>query len=505
MGSGVCCAQTNDPQRITLLEAVRGSLANNVSVKVQERQLEFAQGALEQATSQFAPTLGASVGFTRDILPTNSLQRAQLNVDVDTLRTDSALYGLTLSQQLRNGWIVGSSLASTRSADTVSQLSGLPAQNVGRLNFSILVPLGKGSGSSAVAGETAAGLEAEATRSDLRHGLSQNVLDTVSAYWGLVVARKNLTIASEGESALGQLRNELQKLIAADERPAAELTLISANLTDKATQRIAAERLVLEAQQALGRSMGVPYTVYSRLAPADDFPAVLPVVDWNAAQTARLTEQAFRDRADLAAARVRRNAAQAIADAARYNLKPKVDLKLNLGYASLNESNGWSGTVWPYSRNPSGPSGGATLTYEWPFSNRSAQAILAQQLAVLDQNELRVADLINTVGAGVEAALSGAIQSSRQLRASVNSLDLYNRTVDNEKTKHRLGQSTLMEVISVNDMLLAARAAHVSYQASYLNFMTRLRFETATLVESAGNQQSITLEQLLTPPMPVKE
>ncbi|MES2951271.1 MAG: TolC family protein [Pseudomonadota bacterium] len=500
---GICNAQVQAPHTIALLEAVRGTLVNNVSVRLQERQVDFAKGALEQASSQFDPVFGASAGLARDKTPLNSQQ--QLQSPVDSVRTDTATYGLSLSRQLRNGTVLETTVSTSRSEDTVGELSGLQAQNLGRLNFSVRVPLGKGSGPTVAAGEAATAREADATRNDLQHTLAQSVMDTVSAYWNLVAAGKNLTIAREAEASLVRLGEELEKLIVADERPAAELTLINASLTGKTSQRIGAERALLDAQQALGRLIGQPYNVYSRLQAATDFPSSPAIEVRDAAETGRLLEYALRHRADLAAAYLRHSAAQILTDAARYNLKPQLDLKFNLGYVSLDESNAWRGTLWPYSRTPVGPSGGVTLTYQWPLSNRSARAGLTQQIALLDQSEARVADLTNAVGAGVEAALNGAMSSARQLRQSVGSLDLYSRATDNERTKHRLGQSTLVDVLSVNDMLLAARAAHVSYQVSYLSFLVRLRFETATLVESSAHGQSITLEQLLTPPTAAKE
>jgi outer membrane protein TolC len=105
----------------------------------------------------------------------------------------------------------------------------------------------------------------------------------------------------------------------------------------------------------------------------------------------------------------------------------------------------------------------------------------------------------------VELALAGASSSARQLLQSVNSLDLYTRAVENEKVKNRLGQSTLIDVLSVNDRLLAALAADTEYQASYLSSVARLRFETATLLEPAAGGQAIRLDQLLTPPAVPKE
>jgi outer membrane protein TolC len=497
-----CMAQSAQVQGISLLDAVGRSIAQNANVRLQQRQTDIARAALVQASSQFDPSVTASISAARDKLPTNSQQVAQYGVDA--LRTDTTTYGVRLGQQLRNGWTWGAGLSSTRTADTVGQLTDLPAQNLGRLDFTLLVPLGRGGGIAARAGEAIADLEAKAAGYDLHGAVAQNVLATVSAYWGLVAARKNLTLAREAESVLGQLRGEVEKLIAADERPASELTLITANLSDKVAQRIAAERAVLEAQQALGRAMGGQYEGYSAIVPRDDFPGPAKLEMWDAMRTARLIEMAMTKRSDLIAAQIRRDAARIGVEASGVNLRPRADLKVNLGYASLNEGNGASNTLWPYAQNQTGPNAGVSLTFEWPISNRASRSILEQQLAALDQRDVRVQELTNAVGSGVEAAVAGVLQAEQQLEAAGKGLSLYRQTVENERTKHRLGQSTLVEVLSVNDMLLAARAAYLSYQTSYLNYLAKLRFETGTLMESSDGRQTITMDQLVSAPQQSK-
>jgi outer membrane protein TolC len=497
-GHGALAADTLP---VTLLGAVRSAVANNVSVRVQEQQIRLAQGALEQASSQFDPIINGRVGQARDKTPTNSLQREQSQRSDTSLDSDVTTIALGASQQYRNGAVIGSTLSTTRSVDTVNKLSGLPPLNVGRLDFTLLLPLGRGSGLAVAAPEIASSRELQAVRADLQQTLAQQAYSTTAAYWALVASRKNLEIARKAESGMAELRGELQKLIAADERPAAELTLVMASAAEKATQRVAAEQAVHDAQQSLGRLMGISYPQYEELLPVDDFPPRPGNLAALAhSQTARLVADARRGRQDLAAAQYRREAAQTLADAAQQNLKPQVDLKFNLGYAALNEGRGVTGTVWPYSGNVVGPNAGATLSYQWPVHNRGAQGALAQQLALLNQSDIRLATLANDIGAGVVLAMQGARTSIQQLQESRRSLELYGQALENEKVKNRLGQSTLVEVLGVNNQLLSALAADVAYQANYLTFIARLRLESATLLESTANELSITPERLITPP-----
>ena len=500
----VCCVghsvHAADTLPITLLDAVRSAVSNNASVKFQEQQLRISQGALAQASGQFDPNIGADTNYQHEETPNNSLQRQQGGPQATN--SDVTTFALRVSQQLRNGATLGTSVSTTRSSDTINKLLGLPALNLGRLDFTLLVPLGRGSGSASVAGESASSRELQATQADLQQTLAQQAFSTTAAYWALVASRKNFDIARQAELGVGALRGELEKLIAADERPAAELTLIGANIAERATQRIAAERAVRDAQQALGRLMGIPYVQYTELRPVDEFPRrPVSVAALNDSQTAQLTAHALTRRQDLAAAQYRRSAAQILADAAQHNLQPQVDLKLNFGVTTLSEGNAARRFAWSYPDNMVGPNVGVSLTYRWAVHNRTAQGVLAQQLATLDQSEVRVMTLVNDVGAGIDAALLGARASVLQLQESLRALELYTLSVENEKTKNRLGQSTLVEVLSVNSLLLSALAADVSYQANYLTSIARLRLESATLIELAGSAQSVTFEQLITPPL----
>ena len=126
-----CCvaqsAYSADTLPVTLLGAVGSAVANNVNVRIQEQEVRIAQGALEQASSAFDPTISADAGQTREKTPTNSLQREQSQRSDKSIVSDVTTFALRASQRLRNGAVLGSSVSTTRTVDTVNKLSGLPA------------------------------------------------------------------------------------------------------------------------------------------------------------------------------------------------------------------------------------------------------------------------------------------------------------------------------------------------------------------------------------------
>ena len=108
-----CCvaqsAYSADTLPVTLLGAVGSAVANNVNVRIQEQEVRIAQGALEQASSAFDPTISADAGQTREKTPTNSLQREQSQRSDKSIVSDVTTFALRASQRLRNGAVLGSS------------------------------------------------------------------------------------------------------------------------------------------------------------------------------------------------------------------------------------------------------------------------------------------------------------------------------------------------------------------------------------------------------------
>lgn len=217
--------------RFGLLDAVRETLARNPDVQLNAKQLEISQGAAREAAGAFDPVLALSAGQSHASTPLNRYQRATysaLGQPVSRANSTTTTYALSLDRTLRSGVVLSPGVSATHSIGTDNDAYGLAAQNRGRVGFDLRVPLGRGGRDSTEAPEAAARLEAEASREDLRFSVAQAVLASVSAYWNLLAAEKSLEVAREAEAGIDRLLEDTRKLIAADERPAADLLLIRA-------------------------------------------------------------------------------------------------------------------------------------------------------------------------------------------------------------------------------------------------------------------------------------
>lgn len=494
---------------LTLLDAVHLTLSSNPDIQLQEKQVEYSRGVLQQATGQFDPALSLNVGHSVENSPLNRQTRdgyAGQGLFLDQVRNETTSYSLGVEKRLRNGMLLAPSMGVTNTTGTLGDAAGLPPQAQGRISFSLRVPLLKNGGLAAAAAEDAERLEWEAASQEMRFKVSQAILNTATAYWGFLAARENLEIAREAESGVRRMLEDTKKLVEADELPAADLYVLRANLQDKSAARIAAEKSLHDARQKLGAAMGLPQPRIALIEPLDGLPQPPMAFSALPEQSARLTVLAVARRADLAAARLRQDSARARLGAARDNLKPQLDVAINVGYAGLAESSGARAITGGLEQNRAGANAGASLIYQWPFDNNAARGLYRQQAAIHDQRTLRAASAEREIGIGVQSALSDLMHSAALFRESGETVELYRVAVENERTKHKLGTSTMIDVLSTHDRLLGARQNNVAYRLNTLSALARLNFETGALLagETSG-QQSVRLERLVSVPTPDQE
>lgn len=480
---------------IHLLEAIRVALARDLDLRLQKEQVESSKGRLQTASGQFDVRLQSSVSHSRDntpLLESTSLEETKIITDVTT-------YRFSVSNQLRSGAVISPGIEVSRTKDNFSNETA-PAR--AGATFSIQLPLLRGRGKEVVAAnETAARRDLESSILDLHQATAQSILNTTLAYWNYVAAKKDLDILRESESRANILVKETQTLIEADEIPAADLTQLLANLAIKTASRIQAEQRLFEARQNLGIEMGLPFQDISALPlPSDEFPKINKEVLPESTAIQFFIDQALNRRADLLALKQRQKSLEVLTVAARNGLKPQLDLSVDIGYAGLEEGGGLGDFFRSFARNTAGLNVSATLGYDWPVQNNSAQGLLVQQEAVLQQLTIQIHDLARRISSGVAVAIADLRNSSAELQKSQEAIRLFQITVDNEKQKLRLGTSTLIDVISFEDRLTDALRQNISEYLRYANALVHLRFETGTLLTIEQQEHLIGMEELITVP-----
>jgi outer membrane protein len=458
------------PEGLSLAEAVRLTLENDPNLRLQEARLRSAEGILLSSRGTFDSVLSSSVTETETDVPVSATESESQAVIGNT-------YGVT--KRFRTGMSIEPELELLR-----TDPGGAGAVNVGTFAFTVRQPLLRGRGRRATAApERSAERQVAAGELDVRQVTAERVLFVGSQYWRARAAALNLEVLRETEARSRELLETTRKLIEADVTPAAELVLVEANLVFSETARIGGERDLFAARQDLGREIGLDRAAIAALPiPSDPFPAVPASALPRPEDTDRFVTAALRRRADLLAARERRDATEILRRAADVGLKPQLDLVLTPSYTGLVEGTDPGSFFSPLYRNVPGANATFSFNLSWPTANSRARGELAQIQSSFEQSIL-VEDLVaRQVAADVPTALDAVTRGAEQLDRAILAVSLFERALVNEEKKLRGGTSTLIDVISQRDRLTAARQAEVSAQLSLALALLELRFETGTIL-----------------------
>jgi len=151
-----------------------------------------------------------------------------------------------------------------------------------------------------------------------------------------------------------------------------------------------------------------------------------------------------------------------------------------------------------------GPSISASVSAQMPWRNSAAEGTFLVQSAALDSNFIRVRSLTGSIGNNVRLDTLALGRGAQQLVRAIEATRSYRLTVDNETTKRRMGLSTLIDVINVEDRLTNALIAEVQARQSYANAIAQLRFDIGTIVKPRDEGFEVLVEDFLSPQFPLQ-
>jgi outer membrane protein TolC len=244
--------------------------------------------------------------------------------------------------------------------------------------------------------------------------------------------------------------------------------------------------------------MGLPLDRAGALPlPADDFPAIVdapPVVGDPA-----LLELALRSRADLEATRQREQGTQSLLVASRNNLKARIDLNANVGYSGLTEDS-FGGLFTSLADRLSGANFFAGVTVSRPKENNVARGQLSSTEAAHRQTLIRIDDLARSIRSNLTVAQDNLARSAERARLLRDAASLYGTAVQDEAQKLQLGLSTIIDLVLIEDRLTRSLLDEISAHLSFATALTRLRFESGTLIGGGAPSFDITAQNLMTVP-----
>lgn len=361
---------------------------------------------------------------------------------------------------------------------------GVQDQMTFRFGVNFMLPVLRGRGADAFAsGEKAATVQVEAGRFQVEHQASASALAVVRAYWTLRAAAESLDATARSLDLQTRVADITRALIQAGEMPAVELARAQAGEARAKAGVKDAERRVHEARVGLALAMGLSATNDDATLPTakDGFPALASVAAPAQAVAEGLSAEAIVHRRDLSAARKYEEASGILERAASLNTKPRLDVTGETYYTALGER-AFQRVVdrWV------GPSVSVGLEFERPFGNNGLEGALAQRAAERRQQQIGAADLERQIRLGVVRAATTLQEAAEHAREAAAAVEFYQKTVDAELERFRVGESTLINTLITERQLTDARLSAVSAHQRLASLLAELRYETGTLLNGTA-------------------
>jgi outer membrane protein len=209
---------------------------------------------------------------------------------------------------------------------------------------------------------------------------------------------------------------------------------------------------------------------------------------------------ALRRRADLLAARKRQDESELLLAAAGNALLPQLDLVLKPGYSGLMGGGGVAAFFAALAHQIPGVSSSLSLNLSWPVRRDVAYGQLLQARATQQQSAALLDQLRKSVSTDVPTAVDTVARSAQQLERAREAVRLFERAVANEERKLGAGSSTVLDVITQRDRLLAAAQTEVSAELALALALAQLRFDTGTMLAESGDLEVVDSRHLTTVP-----
>ena len=488
-------------KNLRLLEAVQQTIAKQPDILLDEWQVKVNEGLWQIQRGTFNTTVSATASDVLTHTPLTRSARASNSTSESVSRVTG--YTVDISKEFRSGVELTPDITMSSTEDLATNVH---TTNFATVTFAIKIPLLRERGRAAnAADETSAKILTESSRYDLNYTTSQSILTTVNEYWNTVAAMDNLEIAEKAESRAKYMLEQTKILVDAGEQPASDINKLAANLHGKTSSRINKTQELFEARQTLGLAMGLRFDeIVATPLPSEPLLDV-DDADLNKIPIAQgLIDIGLERRADLIALKKEQESTNVLMVGAQKNLKPQLDFDLDVGYIGLTEDVRRQRNTRQYASAINSREAGLNFTamfsLEWPVMNDFRRGTYLRRRALNERAIIDTNNLTRQIVSNIVVAMSDVIQSAAELKKAHESVLVYQTAVQKERLKLKLGESTIIDLIDVDDRLTTAMETEVSARLSYAKALVQLRFETGTILSPDLKNISVSMKELTTVP-----
>jgi outer membrane protein len=479
-----------------VLGAVKKTMELQPAILLQREQVNLARGAYRTSGGDFDWQVETAFIHQRDHSPIP-------NVDASIVTTqETSDFSLKFSKLLRTGVSVTPYVAYTGNRYQLLSGRNTDLSNTGSVGLLVKLPLLRGLGYENTAVEEIATSHAlKASRLQLSYEISRSVYNTVQAFWTYLAAHKRLGILTEAEERARIILEKTKTMVQADELPAADMVNVQANLADKESSRLAVEQALVAARSELGMTMGIPPAEIILLPPPlGSFPGLDQAIMVRARKAEALSyvQIAALHRSDVLAAGEQNKSLQARTNAAKNQIKPALNLELALGYDGIESGSRLSRSLRTAEYHQDNPDWTAGIRLTYPLGNNRFEGLLEQASARYRQGLIEERELVRTLQADINVIRSDLFSLFDELSRSEDAVDNYSTAVDNERDKYQMGETTLLDLLYIEDRRDSAELNLLTVRQRVANNLAALRFKTGRLVQFVDDEGMVTLSSLTT-------
>lgn len=491
---------------IRLLDAITTAVEKNSNVRIY-KSLEKAAAAGElSAKAQFDPNFKASVNRSSEYTPLSESQkksyRSMGSPDFTKLRQSLLSYNVNYERRYRSGTLISPSIT-VSSSETNTPRNDQP-YSTAKIQFSLTKPLAQGKNPEVNAVyEKTSRIESEGASLDKLYAVSQVIRGAISSYWNYAYSYKALKIAEGSKKRAEKLYNDTKLLVENFESPAAELDQLVASLNQKDSDCEKASQSLLQSRNELKLAMGLEINSSVVIGPPADFFPVDYIVK-NTFETELLIKSlvgmAEANRKDYLAAKKRLESFKFLIPAARDAMKPQLDLQFSAGYSGRKDDKSASAIISSLVNDVPGANVSAIINYTVPIGQKSARAEIIKQEEQFNQAKIKTDEIMRTFIINIQTQANSVASLNSRYKKMVESGRLYEKALQNEKEKNRMGASTLMDIVNIEDRLGQAELALEGAVLEYASAVLNLRFESGCLGNMGTAECEIKMEDIITMP-----
>jgi outer membrane protein TolC len=480
-----------EPKQLSLQEAIKISLENNLQVVIAKETREASAAGIPIAQGAFDWNLLAKLSAGRQESATTEVSTSY---GLETTNATSWDRNLAVGVQKPFGWggnlqvtynpIYSYSSGTYNVPYTGTTLGSFytPHPYTGSLSATYTQSLLKGFGRDATeVNIIVAKKVSEAADYQYQAAIINLVASTESQYWDLVYAKRNLENTQVALALAQKQLNQNKIQVEVGTLAPIEVTSAEAAVAQQEQAIIAAEAQLENANDALIRAMYPGSEHPARLEPSD-----LPNLSHTKVDETTAEKMALDQRVELKAAKLSMESASALLTAAENHLKPQLDAfvsynGLSDNYTALGPVNG----DLTGARNPGYSVG---LNFSFPLANRTAKGNLAQARANERGSELSLKDQELGILLQVREALRNVNAAEKGVDAAQKTRVFREQDLDAEQKKFDNGMSTNFLVLSKQNDLSTSKSAELQAQITYAKSVTALEQAVGDLLEARGFQ-----------------